>query len=178
MLALLMCGGRGRRLGVGEKPLFKVCGKRLIDHALSEIPYEVVAVTSPYTPETEKYLKELKVEVYRASGKSFVNDYMEVCRELQIVEPVLIVSSDIVYLKEGLVEDVVNFYLKSEKMALKVMKNNIPVGINIVDAFFIDYIQEEEIYIIEENDIINVNTLEDATRAERLWMCMRKKERG
>ncbi len=178
MLALLMCGGQGKRLGVGEKPLFKVCGKRLVDHALTEIHTEVVAVTSPYTPKTERYLRELGVEIYRASGKSFVEDYMEACIEMQIVEPVLIVSSDIVYLKRGLIDDVIDFYLKSEKMALKVVKGDLPVGINVIDAFFIDYSQEEEIYIIGENDIINVNTMEDAKRAERLWTCMRKKERG
>ena len=51
-----MCGGKGKRLGTGEKPLFKVCGKRLIEYALDELKnYEIIAVTSPYTPETEKF---------------------------------------------------------------------------------------------------------------------------
>jgi len=178
MLALLMCGGRGERLGRGEKPLFEVCGMKLISHALKEFKnFEVVAVTSPNTPQTEKFLLESGVEVYRASGKGFIEDYREACLKLSIKEPVFIACTDIVYLKKGIPEKAFEKYMESNKMALKVVMNGKPVGLNIIDARFIDKMQEEEIYNIEKNSIVNVNTLKDVKRAEELWNMM-KKEKG
>lgn len=178
MHALLMCGGRGKRLGRGEKPLLEVCGMKLIEHALMEFKnFEVIAVTSPNTPQTEKFLLENGVEVYRSLGKGFIEDYREACLQLSIKEPVFIASADIVYLKRGIPERAVKRYMKSNKMALKVMMSGKPVGLNIIDARFIDKTQEEEIYNIEKNSIVNVNTLKDVERAEELWIMM-KKEKG
>ncbi len=173
-LAILMCGGRGKRLGVGEKPLFRVCGQRLVDHALNELDnWDVIAVTSPYVPETEAYLRNAGVEVYRADGKGYVADYMAACRDYSVCEPVLIVSSDIVYLRRGLIEDVVSRYASSDRMALRVVAAGKPAGIGIIDTFFIEYEQEEEVYEIGQDDIVNINSPEDVERAEALWMLRR-----
>ena len=179
MNALLMCGGRGLRLGRGEKPLFKVCGVRLIEHSLAEFEnFDALAVTSPHTPETEKFLRELGVEYYRASGRGFIEDYIEVCIELSICEPVFVACTDIVYLDHGIPDRMVEYYLKSTKRALKAVMNGEAVGLNIIDALFIYHEQEEEIYNLRRNCIVNVNTLRDAARAEELWMFMRKKGAG
>lgn len=169
-----MCGGEGSRLKAGEKPLFVVCGKRLVDHSLEELAdFEVVAVTSPKCPKTEKYLRSLGVEVYRARGSGFVEDYVEACRSLQIREPVLIVSADLVYIRRGLLKEVASFYASTRKPALCVLAGGKPVGINVVHAAMLDSAQEEDIFIISERDVVNVNTLDDARRAEALWMSTR-----
>jgi adenosylcobinamide-phosphate guanylyltransferase len=178
VIALLMCGGRGMRLNRGEKPLFRVCGSRLIEHSLEELKdQDVIAVTSPYTPKTEYFLKEKDIAVYRASGSGFIEDYVEACVNLSIHEPVLIVSSDIVYIRRGLINRIVDAYFKSNTRALKVVRDENPAGINIIDAFFIDDEQDEEIYNIGENDAVNINTLEDVKRAEKLWMLRKRKEK-
>lgn len=175
MHALLMCGGKGLRLGKGEKPLFKVCGLRLIEHALREFDdFEIVGVTSPNTPMTEKFLRERGVEVFRASGGGFIADYQEACREMSIAEPVFVACTDIVYLKP-VAEKALDVYLKSEARALKVVADGEAVGINIIDAFFIDEEQEEEIYNIGKDAVVNINTIEDAKRAEEIWTSMRKR---
>lgn len=130
-----MCGGMGKRLKKGEKPLFEVCGKKLVDHAIEALRnHEVIAVTSPYTPRTEEYLKEKGVKVYRAKGKGFIEDYREAISSLKLRGPILIVCSDIVYLRDNVLDEVVYFYQKSNKKALKVMKNGSAVGINIIIA--------------------------------------------
>ncbi len=172
MLSLLMCGGRGTRLGMGEKPLFEVCGMKLVDHALMAFKnHFVIAVTSPFTPRTEKYLLEKGVKVFRASGNGFIEDYRECITSLSLKGPVIIASADIVYLRHGIIDEIVEFYKKCGKMALKVVKGDKPAGINVILADF-EGEQEEESYIVEE--ILNINTLEDAERAERLWISMRK----
>jgi len=176
MLTLLLCGGRGTRLGIGEKPLFEVCGKKLVDHSLLQYEnFPVVAVTSPHTPMTEKYLREHGVEVFRAKGVGFIEDYSEAIIELSIQEPVIVASADIVYLKDVATE-IVEAYLKTTKRALTVLMEGNPVGVNIIDALFLNEWQEEEIYSIEKDCVVNVNTVEDAARAERLWATMRREK--
>jgi len=171
-----MCGGKGKRLNMGEKPLVKVCGKKLIDHSIQELrEFELIIVTSPYVPKTEGYVKSRNFEVFRACGRGFIQDYIQTCIEYSISEPVLIVSSDIVYFQEGILEDVVSYYFKSNKPSLKVTNDGKPVGINVIDPFFLDYKQEEEIYA--RNDIININTIEDLLRAEEICMNTKKKEK-
>ena len=176
MLALLMCGGKGERFKIGEKPLFKVCGITLVEHSLRELMnYEVIAVTSPYTPKTEEFLRTLGIDVYRARGRGYIEDYKEVVLELSIVEPILIISSDLVYLRRNLIDEVVQFYFRCDSKALSVVNSKGPVGINIIDAFFIYEEQDEEVYRIEDHDVINVNTLTDAKRAEILCSTSREK---
>lgn len=170
-----MCGGKGERLKAGEKPMLKVCGKRLIDHSLSELKdFEILAVTSPFTPNTEKYLESIGVKFYRAKGRGFIEDYIEACKILRICEPILIVSADLVYFRKGILKEVVNFYKISGKPALKVVSANRPIGINVVDASMIDYEQDESIFIISEEDVVNINTIEDAKRAEEIWKLREK----
>jgi adenosylcobinamide-phosphate guanylyltransferase len=174
MLTLLMCGGRGTRLGRGEKPLFEVCGIRLVDHSLLQYrDFDVIAITSPNTPQTESYLAEKGVEVYRAAGKGYIEDYREACIELSIDEPVIVASADIVYLRD-IAHEIVERYMRITKPALTVVMDGEPVGVNIIDALFINEEQEEEIYTIERDSLVNVNTPEDAERAERLWTTMRE----
>ncbi|MEG9194577.1 MAG: NTP transferase domain-containing protein [Candidatus Methanoglobus sp.] len=171
MLALLMCGGKGERLNAGEKPLFEVCGLRLVDHALKALSsHEVIAVTSPYTPSTEEYLRSLGVRIFRASGTGFIEDFNEAIKKLSLRGPVLIVCSDLVYLREGIIDEIVSYYYRCGKKALKAVKDGKAVGINVIYAE--EGEQEEESYIVE--DVININTLEDARKAENLWNTMKK----
>ncbi len=175
MLTLLMCGGKGTRLGRGEKPLFEVCGMKLVDHSLLQYKdFDVIGVTSPYTPETEKYLAERGVEIYRSAGRGYIEDYSEACDELSIDEPVVVASADIVYIRD-IAFDVVEAYMKTVKPALTVVMEGEPVGVNIIDPLFSGW-QEEEIYSIEKDSIVNVNTIDDVKRAERLWTTMRKEK--
>lgn len=172
MLSLLMCGGKGTRLGRGEKPLFEVCGFKLVDHSLMALrKHRIIAVTSPFTPKTEIYLRGRGIEIFRASGRGFIVDYRECIKSLALKGPVIIASADLVYLRDGIIEEIVEFYRKCGKMALKVIKGNEPAGINIVIADF-EGEQNEESYIVE--DIVNINTINDAKRAEELWISMRK----
>lgn len=166
-----MCGGKGERLNAGEKPLFEVCGSRLIDHALKALSsHEVIAVTSPNTPNTEEYLRKLGVRIFRARGAGFIEDFNEAIKKLSLKGPVLIVCSDLVYLREGIIDEIVSYYYGCGKKALKAVKDGEAVGINIISAE--EGEQDEETYIIK--DVLNINTLEDAKKAENLWNTTKK----
>lgn len=180
MIALLMCGGKGKRLGMGEKPLVKILNKKLVDYMLDNLMmFDVIAVTSKFASETEKYLKKQGIDCFKAEGISFVDDYMEVVKQLRIFEPLIVASSDIIIFKDNLIENIVDFYFKVEAKALQTaLGNNKPIGINIIDGYFIDEEQDEVVYKIGTKDAININTKKDIKKAEELWMSLRRREKG
>jgi GTP:adenosylcobinamide-phosphate guanylyltransferase len=103
VIAVVMCGGRGARMGGREKPLVKVLGKPLISYTLGAIQgcsaiKSVDFVTSIHTPQTTKYLQEMGYEPYIAQGAGFLNDLSEYLTPRQKAT-YLIVSCDIPTLK-------------------------------------------------------------------------------
>ena len=177
MIALLMCGGKGKRLGMGEKPLVKVLGKKLVDHMLDNlIEFDVIAVTSKYTEKTETYLKMQGIDCYKAKGEGFVEDYMEAVKQLRLFEPLIVASSDVIIFKDSLINEIVDFYFKSQTKALQTVYKK-PIGINIIDGYFIDDWQDEVIYKIKCGDAININTKRDIKKAEEIWKLMNLEKR-
>jgi len=175
MKALVMCGGKGTRLGMGEKPLVKVRGKPLIDYVLDELWFcdEVYGVTTKYTPKTEEYLKNCGINIVRTSSKGYIEDFIEAIHILSLYEPILIVSADLVILKDDLILEIAEYYYSTDKLALTCVNDDGYVGINIIDGMFIDCYQEECIYRVK--DVININSREDLRRAE-LWILMKKEK--
>ncbi len=170
MKALLMCGGRGSRLGMGEKPLAEIRGKPLVDYALDTLSpcEEVICVSSPFTPQTSAYLSSQGLEVFVAPGNGFIEDMQLAIKVLSIPEPVVVMSSDVILLRN--LEDVISFYFSCESEAITVYDTpgGKPVGLNILDGFFIDREQSQSIFYISENEYVNVNTPEDLRMAEMM----------
>jgi len=179
--ALVMCGGKGRRLNMGEKPMVRVGNRFLIDYVLDELWFcgEVYGVTTSNTPKTERYLRSQGIEVVRTSGKGYIEDYIEAISILGLFEPILVVSADLVILRENLILDIAEYYFSADRMALKAVNSDgDAIGINIIDGMFLDGYQHEVTYKIEENEVINVNTKEDLRRAELCLRTLMKRGRG
>jgi len=168
LLALVMAGGKGSRMGWVEKPVLVVRGRKLIDFAIKEIKnakVDAIYITSPHTPETEKYLYELGMEVFRGKGKGYMDDLFLAVKELEIADPVMSINSDLYIAKSGIVSEFINAYMRSPMPSMScVYRNGRHVGINIFDPVLGE--QSEEKFIIDERDIINIDTPEDLRRAE------------
>lgn len=90
-----MCGGRGTRLGMGEKPLVKVGGKAMVDRvieAVSPVAGTVHAAPSPHTPETRTHL-DGRVPVVETLGAGYVDDLSHALA--RVGRPVLTVTADL-----------------------------------------------------------------------------------
>lgn len=77
--ALVMCGGRGTRLGGEvEKPLVRVGGRPMLDRVTAALRASrvdaVYAVTSPHAPETRTRATSLDVRIVDAPGDGYVAD--------------------------------------------------------------------------------------------------------
>jgi adenosylcobinamide-phosphate guanylyltransferase len=91
-----MCGGRGTRLGDGEKPLQAVDGVTLLDRvraALTASRVETVfSVTAPDAPETAARVGNPVIE---APGDGYVPDLQMALADERIEQPVLTVAADL-----------------------------------------------------------------------------------
>ncbi len=100
MRAVVMAGGRGSRMGSRvEKPLVRFGGKPMVVRvveAVREAGFYPVGATSPHTPETERVLEAMGVEVFRTPGEGFVRDVGLV---VEAMGRVLVVCADMPLLR-------------------------------------------------------------------------------
>lgn len=112
VIGVVMCGGKGSRMGGREKPLVEVLGKPLISYAINTMlgcsAIECIDfVTSIYTPLTTKYLKEIGYQPFVARGAGFLNDLSEYMTSRQKAI-YLIVSCDIPTLRPVHIQTALN----------------------------------------------------------------------
>ena len=193
MLALILAGGEGSRLGMGEKPLVNICGspmvRRIID-AFAGAGLEVMVVVSPRTPMTLNYLRAQRLQFYQARGRGYVEDIVEAALELEVSAPFFTSVADLPCLRPEHVEEIREAYLGQEKPALSTwvprdlcppggcrteyteMIDDIlsmPVGVNVLLGERIQESQEEHRLLLRDPRLaLNVNTPEDLEVVRRV----------
>ncbi|HMA04893.1 MAG TPA: NTP transferase domain-containing protein [Methanomicrobiales archaeon] len=133
MLALILAGGEGSRLGLGEKPLVDICGKPMVAwviDAFTGAGLEVAVVASSRTPMTLNYLRAQGIPFYRAQGRGYVEDIVEAVTTLEVSAPLFTSVADIPCLRPDHVKKIREAYLSQEKPALSswIPRDLCPVG--------------------------------------------------
>jgi len=176
--------------------------KRVVKALKSSKFVEAVFIAvSEWTPNTKREAERLGI-VIETSGSGYVDDLREA---LKIVwtkygfKDVVVASSDLPLLDGKLIDDVVKKYVESGKEALTVVVDRdayerlgfdaeylmehggtrvVPVGLNVLRADLVDRkgFLDEEIYLHSRAErLVNVNTIDEAKRAEeilrRLSLC-------
>lgn len=191
-----MAGGRGTRLKVPcEKPLFKLHDKPLIKFVLdnlksSKLIDEIVIAVSPNTRETTEYLESLNddFKILDTSGEdylkdlSYILDYFERKSKNDIL---LFINADLPFISSKTIDDVLEYYLNSDKDALSVLvpveifeelgleysydfEGKVPSGLNVLRSENI--IQDENQLVLSKVELaLNINTIPDSEIAERLY---------
>ncbi|WP_336134635.1 NTP transferase domain-containing protein [Natronomonas amylolytica] len=180
-----MCGGQGTRLDRGEKPLFEVGGRPMVDRvlaALRESRIETVhAVTSPHAPETAEHL-DGRVPRIETAGEGYVEDLTAALEDVEL--PVLTVVADLPLLTGEVVDEALDAHEAgpltvcvptSLKDVLGVSADTTrahgghelaPTGLNVVGA---DDGADETLHISYDARLaVNVNRPADAAVAEVL----------
>ena len=194
-----MAGGKGERLGSGgvEKPLLEFRGRPLIEHVLAALNKSqierVVTVTSPRTPCTTRWAREARIQVVKAPGRGYIQDYSWASKRLGLQGPVLIIAADLPLIDYRLIDRIIERRSKAVSSALGVYlpyefcnqagitpdltfaadaKSLVPTGINIVDASHLDQLQQETMFVIRDESLLyNINRRSDLKR-------LSKSERG
>lgn len=110
MIAAVMCGGKGTRMGGVEKPMLELAGKRFVECVVSALQgsekfERIVAVVSPNTPATKKFLVSAGIETIETPGKGYPHDLSIVLERLS-PEKVLVVPADVPLLTAQIVSEI------------------------------------------------------------------------
>jgi adenosylcobinamide-phosphate guanylyltransferase len=191
MRALIMAGGAGSRLALGEKPLISIHHRPMISYVINafrDAGCETIAVVSPKTPMTANWCRAHNIPVVRSAGNGYIDDMSDAVRILEEDSPLLISVSDIPCITPAIITKIIRSYLDCGKDALSTWvparlvtscregmpyRHQIatveacPAGVNILRGDIIDTVQDEFMLLLEESQLaLNVNTAEDLARAE------------
>lgn len=192
MLALILAGGLGSRLNMGEKPLVTICGRPMIEYvidAFTQAGCESVVVASPQTPYTRNWCRAHGIPLYSAHARGYVADIVEAVTELGEEGPVITSVSDIPCITAEHVTRVQEAYLRAGTPALSTWVpvthctgsarrasyqeeidrvNACPAGVNVLLGARIAEAQEEYRLLIDDPALgLNVNTRADLAAATR-----------
>ena len=197
VIALVMAGGKGTRMKFHhEKPLTTVRGKPLIQYVLdalqdSSLVDKILVATSPQTPETALFVKEIasdrhEIGVLATPGAGYIEDLsFALSRDDFADEIILTITSDLPLITGSIIDQVLEEYQKSPKPAMSVMvpveifcehglqpslvlEKVVPSGLNILRGK--DTEQDEEVLVLGKIELaLNINSPEDIISLEKLW---------
>lgn len=194
MDALVMAGGKGSRLGMGEKPLVKLFGRPLIDYVVSALldssAERIFVAVTENVPMTEVWARERELAVVDTSGKGFVPDMVEAVEKAGVIQPILIIMADLPLVTPDLIDEIMETYEERPEPALSTHtplnlhsrlgrrpdslfnyrgQLIVPSGINILDGADIRMEQEDYHLITERIELaVNVNVAEDLKLCESI----------
>lgn len=171
MLALIMAGGKGRRLGLVNKPLLKLCSKPMIEHvlsrALSVASYVVIAL-SRTTQGIEYLCRDLyNVDCVFTSGEGYVQDLSLLLASLR--KPLLLMPTDTPFISISLLRDfIARSVCVSHSVATLVVRKASERQYLGISLFLRDGEDWTDIEYEWSPQLINVNTIRDLVEAERM----------
>jgi adenosylcobinamide-phosphate guanylyltransferase len=191
MHALIMAGGEGSRINLGEKPLVSVCGRPMIAYitnAFIDAGIEPVVAASPKTPMTMNWCRAQGIDVVRSAGRGYIQDMIEAVKVLDEKNPLFICVSDIPCITAEIIQSIFERYSVSGKDAcstwipaqlVQSLRSSTtyeeqicgvgacPAGVNILRGDLIDKTQDELRMLLNEPRLaLNVNTRDDLAIAE------------
>ena len=191
MHALIMAGGSGSRLNLGEKPLIPINGRPMIEYvidAFSSGGFDPVVAASSNTPMTMNWCRAHSVALCKTEGMGYVEDMIAAVEFLDELNPLFVCVCDIPCITAKVICQIADAYFKSGKDACSAwvpadlvqscrgtifyreQVNGIgacPAGVNILRGDLISQTQEElQVLLTEPGLALNVNTRADLASAE------------
>jgi adenosylcobinamide-phosphate guanylyltransferase len=189
MHALILAGGGGTRLDLGEKSLVTIQGKPMIGYvvdAFRAAGHEGIVVLTEKTPYTRNWCRARGVAQITASGSGYIEDIREAAEILELMNPFFTCGADLPCLRPNVIREIEEKYRESGKEACSVWVPRAmvlhagcrssyietisgvpacPAGINILRGDLIAGQQEEfQLLLHEESLVFNINTREELER--------------
>lgn len=193
MLALILAGGRGNRLGMGEKPLVRLADRAIISYVVNaflESGHEPLVIATSHTPLTINWCRANGIGCIKTSGTGYVEDIMEVTTEAGEEGYALTCVADLPLITPEIIERIVSAHSASGLPACSVWvperlcrecgcepvytetingTTAAPAGINIINITLFSNGMEQEEYslLMEEKRLcFNINTPVELRAAE------------
>jgi adenosylcobinamide-phosphate guanylyltransferase len=190
MYALIMAGGEGSRLNLGEKPLVTIAGQPMIARvirAFETFGCDVLVVASRKTPMTQNWCRAAGIDLFCSEGTGYIGDMVEAVLGLDEQSPLFVAVSDLPCLHAEVLGTIHAAYRESGKDACSTWvplslvrdhrdvqyQENIdgiaacPCGINILRGDRISEPQDELRLLLQDQRLAyNVNTRTDLAYAD------------
>jgi adenosylcobinamide-phosphate guanylyltransferase len=191
--AVVMAGGLGTRLQMGEKPMVSLFGRPLIDWVVSALETaadRIFVATTDHVPETMEWAERMGLYLVETPGEGYVPDMISAVEEAGIDDPVLIVMADLPLLRGDIVEEIIEVYESVPEPALSVHvpldtyrriatkpdslfnyrgRLIVPSGVNVLLGSKIRFEQEDYHLILDRIELaVNVNSPEDLAVCETI----------
>jgi adenosylcobinamide-phosphate guanylyltransferase len=191
--AVVMAGGLGTRLQMGEKPMVRLFGRPLIDWVVSALETaadRIFVATTDHVPETMEWAERMGLYLVETPGEGYVPDMISAVEEAGIDDPVLIVMADLPLLRGDIVEEIIEVYESVPEPALSVHvpldtyrriatkpdslfnyrgRLIVPSGVNVLLGSKIRFEQEDYHLILDRIELaVNVNSPEDLAVCETI----------
>lgn len=199
MRALIMAGGVGSRLGMGEKPLVRIAGRPMISFVIDAFlaaDVTPVVVTSTQTPYTKNWCRANDIMFVSTEGSGYLEDLAQAVVILEETGPLFVSVSDIPCLRADIISSIRDEYIGSGMQACSTWvplslchrfgtkpryQMDIhgvpasPAGINILDGSCIHAEQQEHRLILHEQGLVfNVNTRSELELLEKHFLSLMK----
>lgn len=194
MDALVMAGGRGSRLKMGEKPLVSLFGRPLIDYvvlALEESLVDRIFIsTTENVPSTRKWAEDRDLYVLETGSYGYVPDMIEAVVKSGVKEPIMVIMADLPLVTPEIIDQIIEVYKERREPALSTHtplslhsrlgrrpdslfnyrgQLIVPAGINVLKGAEIEKEQEDFHLIMERMELaVNVNVPEDLMLCEKI----------
>jgi len=167
MIALIMAGGRGSRLGGVCKPMVRVCGVPMILRVLAAIRGLVSAVVIALSHWTRECLKDLCldpiIDCVETSGADYVEDLKLVVSSLR--KPVLVLPADLPHLGRDHVDLLLSEAQRRDGVCVLTLEGpRGPVGASLFQCEGGSWVSLR----IDDPRLVSVNTVKDLELAEAL----------
>ena len=187
MIGIVMAGGKGSRLSIPKEKLLLEYEKPIILHVIdalieSQSFSKIIAITSPNSPKTKRFLQKNNIDIFTSSGTGYVEDLNQILKTVN--DSVFVTSGDLPFLDAKIIQNIVKQYdpkkiwtsflvtkkfLKSLKISgsYEINFNNKTccyTGISLINARKIQNIKQLSENFIVLDDIrigFNLNTKED-----------------
>jgi adenosylcobinamide-phosphate guanylyltransferase len=201
MLALILAGGEGSRLRLGEKALVLVHERPMIAWVLDafcDADCEPVVVTSYKTPFTRNWCRANGFDYLDTAGVGYVEDLIEAVGMCGVEGKLFTSAADIPCLTRDIICRIRESHVDSDlpacsvwvpvswceafgmqppryrKVVCGVMAA--PCAVNILIGSLIQSVQEENCLLLDEPGLaFNINTREDLAALEREFAAVRKR---
>ncbi|WP_292520736.1 NTP transferase domain-containing protein [Methanoculleus sp.] len=201
MLALIMAGGEGSRLRMGEKPLVTICAKPMLSYvidAFASAGHDVVVVASHKTPFTKNWCRAQGITLYEAEGLGYVEDIRAAAIDLaEAGTPFFTCVSDLPCLAPEIITGVEDAWSRAGVPACSTWVPRelyrehgcrtqymevidgipaCPAGINILTAGGLDGPEEElRLLLHDQRLVFNINTREELALVQG-YLCRKRSE--
>ena len=168
MIGLVMAGGKGTRMNLDDEKLLLVHKKPIILQVVESLKNskcfsKILAITSPNSPNTKKFLQEKNVEILNSSGIGFVEDLNSVLKTID--DDVFVTSGDLPLLNKKIIQKIVNQYDPQKIWTSVLVTDKFLISLGFESNYFINFENQKCHYsgisLINSKNITSLDKLDE-----------------